>query len=163
MAIVTRSSREIPLSEYPTGDGKPMAETFTRGEIMFGVRQILRDRFAEDPMAYVCGNSMMYYVKNNKRRHVSPDVFFVRGIPNTERECYFVWVEGKGARTRFSRSPQRRPARSIPVRIGCCIRTSSRCRNTFCSTHTKSSFPRRFRAIDFKTASTPPSSRTTGG
>ena len=47
-------------------------------------------------MVYVSGNMMMYYVQNDKRRHVSPDVFFVRGIPNTERNAYFVWVEGKG-------------------------------------------------------------------
>jgi Uma2 family endonuclease len=96
MATVTRPTREIPLSEYPTGDGKPMAETPFHGEIMFGLRQILQDHFAEDPMVYVSGNLMMYYVKNNKRRHVSPDLFFVRGIPNTDRKCYFVWEEGKG-------------------------------------------------------------------
>lgn len=96
MATVTRPTREIPLSEYPTGDGKPMAETPFRGEIMFGLRQILQDHFAEDPMVYVSGNLMMYYVKNNKRRHTSPDLFFVRGIPNTDRKCYFVWEEGKG-------------------------------------------------------------------
>ncbi|MGP0063495.1 MAG: Uma2 family endonuclease [Isosphaeraceae bacterium] len=96
MATVTRPTREIPLSEYPTGDGKPMAETFIHGEIMFGVRQILQDHFAEDPMVYVAGNLMMYYVRNNLRRHTSPDVFFVRGIPNVERKCYFVWEEGKG-------------------------------------------------------------------
>jgi Uma2 family endonuclease len=96
MATVTRLTREIPLSEYPTGDGKPMAETPFHGEIMFGLRQILQDHFAEDPMVYVSGNLMMYYVKNNKRRHVSPDLFFVRGIPNTDRKCYFVWEEGKG-------------------------------------------------------------------
>jgi hypothetical protein len=66
MATVTRPTREIPLSEYPTGNGKPMAETPFHGEIMFGLRQILQDHFAEDPMVYVSGNLMMYYVKNNK-------------------------------------------------------------------------------------------------
>jgi Uma2 family endonuclease len=96
MATVTRPTREIPLSEYPTGDGKPMAETPFHGEIMFGLRQILQDHFAEDPMVYVSGNLMMYYVKNNKRRHTSPDLFLVRGIPNSDRKCYFVWEEGKG-------------------------------------------------------------------
>jgi Uma2 family endonuclease len=96
MATVTRPTREIPLSEYPTGDGKPMAETPIHGENMFGLRQILQDQFVEDPMVYVSGNLMMYYVRNDKRRHTSPDVFFVRGIPNSERRCYLVWEEGKG-------------------------------------------------------------------
>ena len=39
---------------------------------------------------------MIYYIPNDKRTYVSPDVFATRGIPNTYRDVYFVWVEGKG-------------------------------------------------------------------
>jgi len=73
-----------------------MSETPIHGENMFTLRYLLQERFADDPMVYVSGNMMMYYVRNDKRRHTSPDVFFVRGIPNTYRDAYFVWLEGKG-------------------------------------------------------------------
>ncbi len=39
---------------------------------------------------------MMYYEEGNKRRHLSPDVFVVFGIPKRERIYYLVWDEGKG-------------------------------------------------------------------
>ena len=47
-------------------------------------------------MVYISGNMFLYYVPGKKRRHVSPDVFLVRGIPNKDRDAYFVWEEGKG-------------------------------------------------------------------
>jgi hypothetical protein len=48
-------------------------------------------------MVYVSGNMLMYYVRNDKRRHRSPDVFLVKGIRKEgRRDAYFVWIEGKG-------------------------------------------------------------------
>jgi Uma2 family endonuclease len=96
MATVTRPTREIPLSEYPTGDGKPMAETPLHRKIMTMLIDCLEARFVEDDMVYISGNMLVHYVRNDLRRHTSPDVFFVRGVPNGERRAYFVWVEGKG-------------------------------------------------------------------
>ena len=37
----------------------------------------------------------MYYVEGDKHRHVSPDVFVVRGIPKGLRDYYLVWEEGR--------------------------------------------------------------------
>src|SRR5262249_45364399 len=34
--------------------------------------------------------------RGNRRRHVSPDVFVVRGVPNHRRPNYLIWQEGKG-------------------------------------------------------------------
>ena len=96
MATIDRTTREIPLSEYPTGDGKPMAETPIHGDNMFAIIDVLRSRYGHDPTVYVAGNMLMYYVPNDKRRHVSPDVYLVKGIPNRYRGAYFVWIEGKG-------------------------------------------------------------------
>jgi Uma2 family endonuclease len=56
----------------------------------------LRRHFAGDQSLYISGNMFLYYVPNDKRRHVSPDVFVTRGIPDTYRAAYFTWVEGKG-------------------------------------------------------------------
>jgi hypothetical protein len=44
----------------------------------------------------------MYYVEGNPRKHVSPDVFVVFGIPKLpERRLYLVWKEGKGPDVAF--------------------------------------------------------------
>jgi Uma2 family endonuclease len=97
MATVGRRTRDIPLSEYPTGDGKPMAETPVHRMIMTALIDVLETRYIHDPMVYVSGNMMMYYVRNDKRRHRSPDVFLVKGIPKEgRRDAYFVWIEWKG-------------------------------------------------------------------
>jgi Uma2 family endonuclease len=50
--------------------------------------------FKDDPMVFVAGNMFVYYVPGNQHRHVSPDIFMVRGIPKVTtppRECYLVW------------------------------------------------------------------------
>jgi len=96
MATIGPRTREIPLSEYPTGDGKPMAETPIHGDNMFAITDVLRSRYAHDPSVYIAFNMLMYYVPNDKRRHVSPDVYLVKGIPPRYRGAYFVWIEGKG-------------------------------------------------------------------
>jgi Uma2 family endonuclease len=37
---------------------------------------------------------LLYYVEGNKRKHVSPDLFFVRGIEKRLRDYYLLWQEG---------------------------------------------------------------------
>ena len=56
----------------------------------------LRDYFAIDPMVHVGGNLLLFYEEGNKRKHVSPDAFMVRGIPKFPlRDYYLLWEEGK--------------------------------------------------------------------
>jgi len=81
---------------YPTSDGKPMAETEYHLNLMFRVIQLLRDHFADDPMAYVVGNLLLFYEQGNRRKHVSPDCFVVFGVRKKIRTNYLVWEEGKG-------------------------------------------------------------------
>ena len=88
-----RSTREI---EYPTTDGKPMAETQLHMADMIDTIQVLQDRFADRPNVYVWGNLLLYYEEGNPRKHVSPDVLVVRNVPkDPPRENYLVWKEGK--------------------------------------------------------------------
>ena len=70
---------------------------------------------AHDPSVYIAGNMLMYYVPNDKRRHVSPDVYLVKGIPPRYRGAYFVWIEGKGPNIVFEISSAR-PARRISTK-----------------------------------------------
>ena len=82
--------------DYPTSDGKPMAETDVHRELMMDLIETLKVHYAADPMVYVSGNLLLYYVEGNKRKHVSPDVFVVRGIAKGLRDYYLLWDEGKG-------------------------------------------------------------------
>lgn len=82
---------------YPTRDGKLFAESEIHGEVMIDVIQTLVDRFADDPNVYVWGNLLMFYEEGDPRKHLAPDVFFVRGVPKLPpRLHYLIWKEGKG-------------------------------------------------------------------
>jgi Uma2 family endonuclease len=88
-------SRVLREVDYPTGDGKPMAETDVHRDLMVDLIQTLEARHAADPDVYVSGNILLFYEEGNGRRHVSPDVLFVRGIEKKRRENYLAWLEGK--------------------------------------------------------------------
>jgi Uma2 family endonuclease len=85
-----------PSYGYPTSDGKPMTETDQHRKLMFDLIETLGTFFRDDPNVYVSGNLILCYVPGNRRRHLSPDVFFVRGVPKGDRLNYLTWIEGKG-------------------------------------------------------------------
>lgn len=80
-------------NDYPTSDGRPMAETDWHRELMNDLIKTLQAFYAGDPMVYVSGNLLLFYEPGNRRRHVSPDVFVVKGVPNHQRPNYLVWEE----------------------------------------------------------------------
>ena len=55
--------------EYPSGDGKPMAETEIHLRDMIETIEVLDDYFAEEPNVYVCGNLLLYYEEGNPRKN----------------------------------------------------------------------------------------------
>lgn len=80
---------------YPSGDGRPLAETPIHRRNLTTLIDVLDRRF-DDPHVYVSGNMFLYYEPGNKRKHVSPDVFLVRGVPKAgRRDYYLVWEEGR--------------------------------------------------------------------
>ncbi len=85
-----------PRNGYPTSDGKPMAETDWHRELMTDLIETLKARFAECSDVYVSGNLLVFYEPGNKRRHLAPDVFVVKGVTNKPRPNYLLWEEGKG-------------------------------------------------------------------
>ena len=88
-----RPTREI---HYPTRDGKPMGETQLHRDEMMDTIQVLEDYYAAEPNVYVGGNLLLCYEEGNRRKHVSPDVFVVLGVPKEpKRENYLVWKEGR--------------------------------------------------------------------
>ena len=94
MATASRQ-RAIREVDYPTGDGKPMAETDVHRDDMVDVIQMLKDHFADERDVYVSGNLLMFYVEGDRRKHISPDVFLVRGVEKKDRDHYLIWKERK--------------------------------------------------------------------
>ena len=82
--------------EYPSGDGKPMAENDAQlAAILYGIGA-LRVHYESRENVYVSGDLLMYYQEGNPRVSVAPDVFVVLGVEDRVRMRYLVWEEGKG-------------------------------------------------------------------
>jgi Uma2 family endonuclease len=79
--------------DYPTSDGRPMAETDYHRDLMMELIQTLDAHYANDPQVYVSGNILVFYEPGNRRRHVSPDVLVVKGVPKGQRLNYLIWEE----------------------------------------------------------------------
>ena len=91
-----RRKSRTPAVEYPSGDGKPKAETQIHIQNLIETIQALGDHFTAEPNVYVCGNMLLYYVEGDPRKHISPDVLVTVGIPKLPfRDYYLVWKEGK--------------------------------------------------------------------
>jgi Uma2 family endonuclease len=96
MATVPRQ-RKLREIEYPTGDGKPMAETELHLLDMIDIIQLLRGRYANHTNVYVGGNLLLFYEEGNRRKHVAPDAFVALDVSKEPpRDHYLVWKEGKG-------------------------------------------------------------------
>jgi Uma2 family endonuclease len=73
-----------------------MGETDLHRQDMIDVIEVLEDYFAADPNVYVSGNLLLFYERGNRRKHVSPDAFVVRGVSKLPpRDYYLLWEEGR--------------------------------------------------------------------
>jgi Uma2 family endonuclease len=87
-------SREV---EYPSSDGKPMAETDLHRDEMIYVIEALQEHFRDVPDVYVSGNLLLYYVEGEPRYSISPDALVAKGLADAKsrRDIYKVWEEGR--------------------------------------------------------------------
>ncbi|MBI3407831.1 MAG: Uma2 family endonuclease [Planctomycetes bacterium] len=72
-----------------------MAETDWHRELMIALIHTLKAFFAHNPIVYVSGNLLVFYVRGDRLKHLSPDVFVVKGVHDHERPHYLIWEEGK--------------------------------------------------------------------
>jgi len=96
MVLQTRKKAE---SFYPDSDGQPMGETPRHVRAILDSYEILDYWFRDRADAFVAANMFLYYVRGNRHKHVSPDVFVVKGIPKIkvpERRSYRLWEERRG-------------------------------------------------------------------
>ena len=81
--------------DYPSADGKPVAESDFQLTPLVYVREALRIYYRKREDVYVAGNLLIYYEEGNKAATVAPDVFVVVGASNHERTSYLLWQERK--------------------------------------------------------------------
>ena len=81
--------------EYPSGDGKPMAENDAQLLAILYAIGALRVYYQDRDDVYVSGDLLMYYEEGNPKACVAPDVFVVFGVEDRKRMRYLVWEEGK--------------------------------------------------------------------
>ena len=79
--------------EYPTSDGRPVAETPLHYRRLADAAHALTMRFESRPGAYVGVNMLVYDERGNPKRHLSPDVFVAFDTPDRERETYKLWED----------------------------------------------------------------------
>ena len=84
--------------EYPSADGKPVAESDFQLNSLIYARERLRIYFRDECKrndVYVAGNLLIYYQEGNSGASVAPAVFAVIGVPNRDRSSYLLWQERK--------------------------------------------------------------------
>jgi Uma2 family endonuclease len=86
---------DVTEVDYPTSDGRPMAESDLHREVMFDLIHRLAHHYAGRDDVYVSGNLMVYYEEGAPKRFLAPDAFVVLGVRPGFRPLYKAWEEGK--------------------------------------------------------------------
>ena len=82
--------------DYPSSDGKPLAENDAQLHAIHYAFGALRLYYAARADVYVSADLLIYYEEGNPRVSVAPDTFVVFGVEDRMRMNYKVWEEGKG-------------------------------------------------------------------
>ena len=92
----TRPVLPAAAIDYPTSDGKRLAENDPQLHAIHYAFGALRMRYDDRPDVYVSADLLIYHEEGNPRVSVAPDVFVVFGVEDHARMSYRVWEEGKG-------------------------------------------------------------------
>ncbi len=78
---------------YPSGDGTPLAETFVHVYAILMTLEVLK-QYLEGQQATVLANQFLYYVENQPKFRVAPDVMVIFGVEPGGRDSYVIENEG---------------------------------------------------------------------
>ena len=95
MAHVVSRERTVTAVDYPSSDGKPVAESDFQLTVLTYAREALRSHFRTREDVYVAANLLIYHREGDVEARVAPDVFVVVGAPSHERMSYLLWQEPK--------------------------------------------------------------------
>ncbi len=87
---------ELTAIDYPSSDGKPLAESERHAIATVDAWQALKRFFASRSDVYVGMDMLLYHVQGDPRRSVVPDVFVVLGAAKLpHRDTWLLWEEGR--------------------------------------------------------------------
>jgi Uma2 family endonuclease len=89
--LLTPPKTEI---EYPTSDGKPMADNTLQWEWIVTIKSGLEKLFWEEPDVFVASDLLWYPFEGDNKTSIAPDVLVALGRPKGHRGCYKQWEEG---------------------------------------------------------------------
>ena len=81
--------------DYPSTDGKPMADSDTQRAAIIYAIDALRTWYADRDDVYVSGDLLIYYREGDVEARIAPDAFVVFGVRDHERTSYRLWEEPK--------------------------------------------------------------------
>jgi Uma2 family endonuclease len=87
-------NRQATQPFYPTGDGKPVAETYDHLYALIIILEVLR-QFLAGQQATVLGNQFLYYAQGFPRLRTAPDVMVIFDVAPGGRDNYKIWEEGQ--------------------------------------------------------------------
>jgi Uma2 family endonuclease len=90
-----REDEFVTTIEYPSSDCEPISKTDAHRKLMARLIEDLERFFENEPMVYVSGNPLLYYVEGDTRKRVAPDVFVIRAVGKHDRRIYKLWEEGR--------------------------------------------------------------------
>ena len=79
--------------EYPSSDGRPVAETPLHFDRLRDVATALQLRYAGREDVYVGVNMLVYDVPKERKSRLAPDVFVAFGVRKRSRDVYKLWEE----------------------------------------------------------------------
>ncbi len=85
---------------YPSGDGKPLAETFDHVYVILITIEVLR-LYLQHEQACILGNQFLYYEEGSPMKGCAPDVMVIFGVAPGSRDNYKIWEEGATPRVVF--------------------------------------------------------------
>jgi Uma2 family endonuclease len=101
MALTRATQTAIPSLteiEYPESDGKPLGETGVHVRVTtLGLLDVIQRFYDGNSNVAVHSNMFVYYVEDEPKRVVCPDLFVALKVPsNPNRRTFNVWDAGKG-------------------------------------------------------------------
>jgi Uma2 family endonuclease len=99
---LTRATKTLTPSlteiEYPESDGKPLGETSIHVNVITqSLLGVIQGFYKDNPNVAVHSNLLVYYVEDDPKRNVCPDLFVALKVPSDiRRRTFKVWDEGKG-------------------------------------------------------------------
>ncbi|MGI8552281.1 MAG: Uma2 family endonuclease [Dehalococcoidia bacterium] len=110
---------------YPSGDGKPMAESSLHALELMRLLMLLMVRYRQFVDVIVIGNIFLFYEEGDQRKRLSPDVMVTMGVPRELLGAsYFLWQIGKApdfiieVTSHSTRGEDRNKKRTIYQQIG---------------------------------------------